>query len=159
MKMTANVVLLTTALGLGFAGTTTAETTVVLSEPKVKMIVTEAGYAEPEMIVKHGEIWRVKTQKDTGNTVTLYVTPEGEIIGAAQAASQYELKVVEKPDSEAAYTPEDVRQVLTEAGFHNIHDVDMQNGTWKAEADDSSGEDYEIHIDVASGKIVHIEDD
>lgn len=123
------------------------------------MIVTEAGYAEPDVIVKHGEIWRVKTQKATGQIVTLYVTPEGEVIGAARAASDYELKVVEKPDSETAYTPEDVKQVLTEAGFYNIHDVDMQNGTWKAEADDASGEDYEIHIEAASGKIVHIEDD
>jgi hypothetical protein len=54
-----------------------------------------------------------------------------------------------------------VEAIVINAGFHNVHDIDMldSKGLWKAEADDSAGEDYELHIDPLSGQIVHIEDD
>jgi hypothetical protein len=47
------------------------------------------------------------------------------------------------------------------AGFHNVHDIDFldSKGVWKAEADDITGEDYELHVDATSGRIVHLEDD
>jgi hypothetical protein len=47
------------------------------------------------------------------------------------------------------------------AGFRNVHDIDYldSRGLWKLEADDISGEDYELHIEPNTGRIVHIEDD
>ena len=38
-------------------------------------------------------------------------------------------------------------------------DVSLRDGVWKAEADDITGSDFEVHVDAKSGQIVHIEDD
>ena len=51
-----------------------------------------------------------------------------------------------------------VRSILLSAGFNSVHDVDFDDGVWKAEARDASGDDLEIHVDT-SGRIAHVEDD
>lgn len=58
-----------------------------------------------------------------------------------------------------AFGAEDVRVILSDAGFHDIHDIEFDDGRWKAEARDATGEDYEVHIDPIDGRIVHLEDD
>ena len=56
-------------------------------------------------------------------------------------------------------TAQGVRQVLVDAGFHDVHDLEMRRGKWKAEARDATGDDKEIHVDAITGAIVHVEDD
>lgn len=58
-----------------------------------------------------------------------------------------------------AFGAADVRVILSDAGFHDIHDIAYDDGRWKAEARDSRGDDYEVHIDPIDGRIVHLEDD
>jgi len=58
-----------------------------------------------------------------------------------------------------AFGADDVRVILSEAGFHDIHDIAFDDGRWTAEARDATGEDYEVHIDPIDGRIVHLEDD
>lgn len=45
--------------------------------------------------------------------------------------------------------------------INNVHDIDYLGGQglWKAEADDITGEDFELHVNPETGMIVHIEDD
>jgi rhodanese-related sulfurtransferase len=56
-------------------------------------------------------------------------------------------------------TAQGARQVLVDAGFHDVHDLEMRNGKWKAEARDATGDDREVHIDAMTGAIVHVEED
>lgn len=52
-----------------------------------------------------------------------------------------------------------VHDILANAGFHDVHDVEFDDGRWRAEARDATGEDYEIELDPIDGRIVHVEDD
>jgi hypothetical protein len=151
--------------GLTMATTTLAET-IVITEPKVRTIVTDAGYGEPTLVVQEGDYWRVvSTPKNSQENVTLFVNGEGEIVGAADVtrtlitATPVTTETV--VELENPLTESSVTTIVMEAGFHNVHDIDYLDGkgVWKAEADDISGEDYELHVSADTGSIVHIEDD
>lgn len=61
----------------------------------------------------------------------------------------------------APITEASVATILTNAGYHNIHDIEYKKhkGVWKAEADDNTGADFELNVDATTGHIVHVEDD
>jgi membrane protein implicated in regulation of membrane protease activity len=162
MKTMIRCKLLAVSLGLSLAGAAAAET-IVIAEPQVRTIVTQAGYAEPVNIVREGELWRVRSVAPAGDEVTIFVDANGEVLGAANVARTRIVEtttVAPVPRVVAApLTEADVTAVLVEAGFHNVHDVDRRGNVWKAEADDITGEDFEIHVDATTGMIVHIEDD
>jgi len=48
---------------------------------------------------------------------------------------------------------------VQDAGYTNVHDVEMEGGAWKAEANDSSGADVEIKLDPNDGHILGSEKD
>ena len=48
---------------------------------------------------------------------------------------------------------------LTAAGYSKIHDVDFDDGVWKAEAERADGNDVEIHLAANTGEIIHVEND
>ena len=54
----------------------------------------------------------------------------------------------------AAISREWITTKLQDAGYTNVHDVEMQGGVWKAEANDSSGADVEIKLEAADGHIL-----
>lgn len=160
---------LTVALGTALAGTTLAETTtittVTIDEPEVRTIVTEAGYRNPVLVEHEGDLWRVRSvNTDSDEEVTLFVTSDGRILGASDVFELHHDHVDKVHLDELATQPvseSTVPLIVMNAGFHNVHDIDYLAGkeVWKAEADDISGEDYEIHVDERTGRIVHIEDD
>jgi predicted small secreted protein len=148
------------ALGLALAGAAAAET-IVLAEPEVRTIVTKAGYGEPVLIKRDHELWRVRSVSPAGEEVTLFVDADGKLLGAADV-TRTRITTTTTTTTQVAPKPVDavtVNAVLAEAGFHNVHDVDFKDGIWKAEADDITGEDFEVHVDANTGLIVHIEDD
>ena len=64
------------------------------------------------------------------------------------------------PDEPVATIGKDV--IITKllaAGYTNVHDVEMEGGVWKAEADNSSGHDVEIKLDPNDGHILGSERD
>jgi hypothetical protein len=155
--------MLAAALGLALAGAAAAET-IVLAEPEVRTIITRAGYVEPLVIKRDRDLWRVHGVDPAGREVTVFVDTNGELLGAADVTRT---RVIETTTTTTTAAPvprgpiseAEVAAVLIEAGFHNVHDVDRRGDIWKAEADDITGEDFEIHIDARTGMIVHIEDD
>lgn len=48
---------------------------------------------------------------------------------------------------------------VQDAGYTNVHDVEMEGGVWKAEANDSKGNDVEIKLDPNDGHILGSEKD
>lgn len=153
--------ILAVALGLALAGAAAADT-IVLAEPQVRTIVTKAGYGEPILIKRDSELWRVRSKSPAGQEVTVFVDADGKVLGAADVARTRIVTTTTTTTKVAPPQPIDantVTTVLADAGFHNVHDVSLSNGVWKAEADDITGEDFEIHVDANSGLIVHVEDD
>lgn len=157
--------LLAIALGLSLAGAAAAET-VILAEPEVRTIVTRQGYAEPLVVERDHDLWRVRSISPAGEKVTVFVNADGEVIGAADVARTRIVETTTTTTTEVAPVPApdpvdegDVASVLVDAGFHNVHDVEYRDGVWKAEADDITGDDLEIHVDASTGLIVHVEDD
>jgi membrane protein implicated in regulation of membrane protease activity len=153
--------LLAVALGLAMAGAAVAET-IVLAEPEVRTIVTKAGYGEPILIKRDDQLWRVRSKSPAGQEVTIFVDADGKLLGAADVARTRLVTTTTTTTKVVPPQPIDasaVTTVLADAGFHNVHDVSLSNGVWKAEADDITGEDFEIHVDANSGLIVHVEDD
>lgn len=159
--------ILTVALGLTLAGAATADT-IVLAEPEVRTIVTRHGYVEPVLVKRENELWRVRSVNPAGQEVTVFVNARGELLGASDVVRT---RIVETITTTTTAEPvpvaplpapvdaNGVATVLVDAGFHNVHDIDFRGGVWKAEADDITGEDFEIHVDPNSGLIVHVEDD
>lgn len=165
--MNTNHKLLTIALGVTLAGAAAAQT-VVLAEPEVRTIVTRSGYADPLVIERDHDLWRVRSLSPAGEKVTLFVNADGEVIGAADVARTRIVETTTTTTTEVAPAPVpapdpihegDVAALLVDAGFHDVHDVEYRDGVWKAEADDITGDDLEIHVDASTGLIVHVEDD
>jgi hypothetical protein len=153
--------ILAAALVFGIAGAAAAET-IVIAEPEVRTIVTKAGYAEPLTIQRDETYWRVRSLNPAGKEVTLFVDANGKVLGASDVARTRLVTTTTTTTTARVPAPIDatsVTSVLTDAGFHDIHDVSLKDGVWKAEADDITGDDLEIHVDAATGHIVHVEDD
>lgn len=148
--------ILSISLGIAVNGIAIAST-VVLSEPEVQTIITRAGYSQIQIIEQDGPLLRVLATDQNNQKVTLFVNDQGEILGAADTV---ELGMVAVSDRiQPPVSKDEVPKILMNAGFHNVHDIDLKNTYWKAEADDIRGDDYEIHIALETGKIIHIEDD
>jgi hypothetical protein len=142
--------------------------TILIAEPKVRTIVTTAGYSEPILVEQEGELWRVKSiDTDSENEVTLFVDQQGKILSPSEVVETRMTKTTTTTtttETETLPQPLDrsgVTTVVMNAGFHNVHDIDFldSRGLWKAEADDITGEDFELHVNPETGMIVHIEDD
>lgn len=169
--MTLKQLVVAVSLGLALAGSVVAET-IVISEPEVRTIVVREGYGDPISVVREGDYWRARSidSKKQGE-VTVFVDADGKVLGAAEVARRRittttttttaTVTTATPKPAPAPVTEATVEAIVINAGFHNVHDIDMldRKGVWKAEADDSSGEDYELHVDAMSGLIVHVEDD
>lgn len=158
-------IVISISIGLALSLPVAAET-IVIAEPKVRTIVTEAGYGEPVLIEREGELWRVQSMDKGGEEkLTIFVNPQGQILAPAQVVESRILSTTTTTTTienlPEPLTPNSVKQIVMNAGFHNVHDVDFLDGSgvWKVEADDIGGDDYELHIDPNTGMIVHIEDD
>ena len=167
--MTLKKLVIAVSLSLSLAGSVAAET-IVISEPEVRTIIVKEGYADPISVVRDGDLWRVKSVRtNSPGEVTVFVDSEGKVLGAADVVRTRITKTTTTTTvtpttpvpAPAPVTESAVEAIVINAGFHNVHDIDMldRKGVWKAEADDSAGEDYELHVDAMSGLIVHIEDD
>lgn len=168
--MTLNQSLNRTLLALlsGMTLTTSAlAETLIVKEPEVRAIVIKEGYRDPIVVGRDGELWRVQSY-DGDAEVTVFVTEQGEILGAADVTrtritetTTTTTTTTSEPAAEPVTQPSSVATIVRDAGFHNVHDIAYldNRGVWKAEADDITGSDFELHVDPDTGLIVHVEDD
>jgi len=52
-----------------------------------------------------------------------------------------------------AMTVTEVRAALTEGGYTEIEDVEFEEGVWKADAKDATGNKIDVRLDPATGRI------
>lgn len=144
---------LSLAVALAFAGVAAAqmtppETTEAASpmtEADVRTLMTQEGYTEINDVEFKEGVWTADGRSADGNHVEVKVDPAtGKIIPDAPVATIGKDAIIIK---------------LQEAGYTNVHDVDMEGGVWKAEANDSTGADVEIKLDPDDGHILGSEQD
>lgn len=139
---------LRTALVLGLAaafGTGTAMAQDALTKPQVRAKLEAQGYTKINDIQFDDGTWTADARSADGNRVELRMDARtGEVF----------------PDELVGHlSKDDVKAQLAAAGWSNVHDIDWDDGVWKAEADDENGRDFEVRMDPKSGKIIGTEKD
>lgn len=111
-----------------------------LTEPQVRAQLEAQGYTNINDVEFDDGMWEADATSADGNRVELRLDPKSGKIYPDERVSNL---------SEA-----DVKAKLAAAGYTNIHDVDYDDGMWKAEGDDPAGKDVEVRIDPQDGRII-----
>ena len=62
------------------------------------------------------------------------------------------------PDAQVSnLSKHDVEAALSTQGYTHVHDVDFDDGIWKAKADNPAGKKVKLRIDAHSGKVIGID--
>ena len=148
------------AIALSMVGTAAAQTgsatpavtppaTTQASSPMTELTVRDLliaeGFSEINDVKFTEGLWTADAKSADGNHVEVKVdSSTGKII----------------PDDEIAKISKDkVIANVQAAGYTNVHDVEFEGGVWKAEANDSKGNDVELKLDPDTGKILGSEKD
>lgn len=116
-----------------------------LTEPQVRALLTEKGYTRIDDLDFEDGAWETDATSADGNRVDVRVDPASKRIFAEALVSHL--------------SEDDVKAKLSAAGYSKVHDVDFDDGMWKAEAERADGNDVEIHLDPKDGHILHVEND
>jgi hypothetical protein len=116
-----------------------------LKEPQVRALLTEKGYTHIDDLDFEDGMWETDATSANGDRVDVRINPAtGEVMAEKLVSDLSE---------------NDVKAKLTAAGYSKIHDVDFDDGVWKAEAERADGNDVEIHLAASTGEIIHVEND
>ena len=134
-----------TAVVMSGATLAQAAKTDVLTEPQVRALLTEKGYTRIDDLDFEDGAWETDATSADGNRVDIRIDPASKRIYAEALVS--------------TLSEDDVKAKLSAAGSSKVHDVDFDDGVWKAEAERADGNDVEIHLDPKDGRILHVEND
>ena len=144
-KFRLRMLLLPAALFASGAALAQAPQTNALTEPQVRALLTEKGYTRIDDLDLEDGAWETDATSADGNRVDVRVDPASKRIYAEALVSNL--------------SEDDVKAKLSAAGYSKVHDVDFDDGVWKAEAERADGNDVEIHLDPKDGHILHVEND
>jgi len=116
-----------------------------MTEPQVRALLTEKGYTRMDDLDFEDGMWETDATSADGNRVDVRVNPANGDIKAEALVSNF--------------SENDIKAKLAADGYSKVHDIDFDDGMWKAEAERADGNDVEIHLDATSGAIVHVEND
>lgn len=137
--------LLVSGTGLAQSPAPAAKAPEALTEPQVRALLTEKGYTRIDDLDFEDGAWETDATSADGNRVDVRIDPTTRQVQADTLVS--------------TLSEEDVKAKLAAAGYSKIHDVDFDDGVWKAEADRADGNDVEIHLDPKDGRVIHVEND
>jgi uncharacterized protein with FMN-binding domain len=115
-----------------------------LSEPQVRELLTKQGYTRIDDLEFEDGMWETDATSADGNRVDLRVDASGKVYAE---------------DVVSNFTAEDIKAKVTAAGYSKVHDVDYDDGVWKAEAERDDGNDIEVRVDAKTGNILAVEND
>ncbi|MET0288078.1 MAG: PepSY domain-containing protein [Pseudoxanthomonas sp.] len=116
-----------------------------LTEPQVRDLLTKAGYTQIDDLDFEDGMWETDATSGDRKRVDVRVDPANGQVHAEALVSQL--------------SENDIKAKLATAGYSNVHDVDFDDGLWKAEAERADGKDVEIHLAANDGRILHVEND
>lgn len=118
----------------------TAQADSGMTEADVRALLASNGYSEINDVEFKEGTWTADAKSADGNHVELKID--------ASTRKIY-------PDNAVANIgKERVIANVMAAGFRNVHDVELEDGVWKAEANDSDGNDVEVMVDPKDGHII-----
>jgi hypothetical protein len=116
-----------------------------MDEADVRVLLAGEGFTEINDVKFKEGTWSADAESADGRHVELRVDSATRRI---------------YPDEPVATIGKDaIITKLLDAGYSNVHDVEMEGGVWKAEANDSNRNDVEIKLDPEDGHILGSEKD
>ncbi|GGD50722.1 PepSY domain-containing protein [Pseudoxanthomonas indica] len=116
-----------------------------LTEPQVRALLAEQGYTRIDDLDFEDGMWETDATSANGDRVDVRVNPATRDIKAEKLVSKF--------------SENDIKAKLAAAGYSKVHDIDFDDGVWKAEAERADGNDVEIHLDATTGAVIHVEND
>ncbi|AKC86763.1 PepSY domain-containing protein [Pseudoxanthomonas suwonensis] len=116
-----------------------------LTEPQVRALLTGQGYTRIDDLEFDDGMWETDATSADGNRVDVRVDPASGRVYAEDVVSNL--------------SAEDVKARLAAAGYSKVHDVDYDDGIWKADAEREDGRKVEIRVDPQDGRILAVEND
>jgi uncharacterized membrane protein YkoI len=103
--------------------------------------LTAAGYAEVRDVEKDDGLWEAEVRGADGKFYDLHVVPaSGEILDSRG----------DRP----VLTADEVRASLEDAGYSNVHDLDLDDAVWEAEAQAADGSRVDLVINGFDGSVL-----
>jgi hypothetical protein len=123
--------------GLGVSAAALAQS---MTAPQVQARLTEQGYTKIHDVEFKDGMWHADAKSADGNDVDVRIDPAtGKVY----------------PEDEVSKLSEaDVRASLSTQGYTDVHDVDFDDGVWKAKAKNAAGNKVKLRLDPASGKVI-----
>lgn len=129
------------ALSLGACGIAMAQQ--AKTQPQVQSELTGQGYTRVHDLEFKDGMWHAKAKSADGKHVKLRID--------ASTGQVY-------PDEQVSHlSKSDVEAALETQGYTHVHDVDFDDGMWKAKAKNAAGKRVKLKVDAASGKVIGIE--
>ena len=114
-----------------------------MTEAQVRARLTAQGYTDVHDLKFKDGMWKAEADSADGNDLDVRIDAStGEIY----------------PDTEVStLSKHDVEAALSTQGYTDVHDVDFDEGIWKAKADNPAGKKVKLRIDAHTGKVIGIE--
>lgn len=116
-----------------------------LTEPQVRALLAEKGYTRIDDLDFEDGMWETDATSADRARVDVRVNPATGDVMAERLVSNL--------------SENDVKAKLAAAGYSKVHDVDFDDGVWKAETERADGNDVEVHLVANTGEIIHVEND
>ena len=116
-----------------------------MTEVDVRALLASKGFTEINDVKFKEGTWTADAKSADGNHVELKI----------DAATHN----IYSDDEVATIGKDQIIIKVQAAGYTNVHDVEMEDGVWKAEANDSKGNDVELKLDPNDGHIIGSKED
>lgn len=119
-----------------------------LTEIQVRARLAEQGYSVNDMKY-HDGMWKANAHRADGIRHEVRIDPRTGTV----------LRDGPGPGPGVRMSERDVMVMLADAGYSKVHDLEYEDGVWKAEAEGRAGKDFELTIDPVSGRVIDKERD
>ena len=111
-----------------------------MTAAQVRAKLESQGYTDVHDVEFENGVWTADARSADGTKVDVSIDPKtGKVYPEGQVAK---------------IGKEDVEAKLAAAGYTRVHDVEMDDGVWKADATDPQGRKVEVRLDPATGEVI-----
>jgi hypothetical protein len=111
-----------------------------LTGAEVRAKIEAEGYTNVHDVEFDDGVWTADARSADGRSVDLSIDPR-----TGKVYPDHQVSRLGKADIEAR---------LATAGYGDVHDVEFDDGVWKAEARDASGRKVELRLDPEDGRVI-----
>ena len=111
-----------------------------LPQAQIMQNIAAAGYRDVEDLQFRNGVWVANARDGAGDSMQILIAPVSGHVYAADEPSRLDKDAIESS--------------LTAQGYQDVDDLDFDNGIWRAEARDSTGQDVDLIIDPTDGSVI-----